>query len=259
MKGTKIGVVAVEAHTLDEAIKKLGKGDFVLKGCPEFDDRCVEVNGHCHCHNSNIKRGCERCPATSEEYWKSMGPITSVGEEYEEKEDYSDYEKIWNKPERYEAIIHKPAVILIDKVTGVKFVSTAHDLDTFNPEVGLMMCFAKMAGMNYHKLNEILANARVIEDKNVETEKRVLPKKRTPKVYAVKVGDSYLSYAISKKEGEPGELILTPTPYLFNTKKKAYSIIAEHNFAKAGRKKIRVTEDNAEIITIDPTTMEEEE
>lgn len=249
MEGTKIGVVAVEANTLDEAIKKLGKGDFVLKGCPEFDDRCAEVNGHCHCHNSNIKRGCERCPAASEGY-RGDG---------KRDEDYSDYEKIWNKPERYGVIIHKPVVVLIDKVTGEKFVSTAHSLDTFNPEIGLMMCFAKMAGMNYHKLNEILANARVIEDKNVETEKRALPKKRTPKVYAIKVGDSYLSYAISKKEGEPGELILTPTPYLFNTKKKAYSIIAEHNFAKDGRKKIGVTEDNAEIITIDPTTMEEEE
>lgn len=249
MEGTKIGVVAVEANTLDEAIKKLGKGDFVLKGCPEFDNRRVEVNGHCHCHNSNIKRGCECRPAIS-------GECRGSGEKDGE---YSDYEKIWNKPERYEVIIHKPAVVLIDKVTGEKFVSTAHDLDTFNPEVGLMMCFAKMAGMNYHKLNEILANARVIEDKNVETGKRALPKKRAPKVYAIKVGDSYLSYAISKKEGEPGELVLTPTPYLFNTKKKVCSIIAEHNLAKDGRKKIRVTEDNAEIVTIDPTTMEEEE
>ena len=64
-----------------------------------------------------------------------------------------------SKFNRYKIIVNKPAVILIDTATNKKYVSKCSPEDEFNPETGLMMCFTKLAGYNYHDLLELLSTA----------------------------------------------------------------------------------------------------
>jgi hypothetical protein len=59
----------------------------------------------------------------------------------------------------YKVIVSDPAVILY--VDGKKYVAKCHPEDTFNPLIGLMMCFTKACGMNYHRLSKLLAEATV--------------------------------------------------------------------------------------------------
>ena len=59
----------------------------------------------------------------------------------------------------YKVIVSNPAVILY--MDGKKYVAKCHPEDTFNPLIGLMMCFTKACGMNYHRLSRLLTEATV--------------------------------------------------------------------------------------------------
>ncbi|MBP3708317.1 MAG: hypothetical protein J6J36_06895 [Clostridia bacterium] len=56
-----------------------------------------------------------------------------------------------------QVIISDPAVVLY--IHGKKFVAKCHPEDKFNEQVGLMMCFAKAFGVNFHKIQELLKTA----------------------------------------------------------------------------------------------------
>ena len=160
MNEQKLGVVAVEADTLEEALSKLNES--VAKDCIV---------------------GCAGCT-------KALDNKSTRSIEFNDEYDIEDYDRIWNKPARYKVLIHKPAVILIDKLTGEKYVSKASPEETdFNVETGLMMCFAKLAGMNYQKLIELLNSAELIIDEEPvkETDQRALPKKEDEKTYTHEV------------------------------------------------------------------------
>ena len=61
------------------------------------------------------------------------------------------------KKDNIQVIISEPAVVLY--VNGQKYVAKCHPDDTFDEQTGLMMCFAKAYGVNFHKIQELLKTA----------------------------------------------------------------------------------------------------
>lgn len=124
---------------------------------------------------------------------------------------------------RYKVLINAPAVVLFDTLENKKWVSRCNPEDTFDPEIGLMMCFAKKAGFNYHDFQELLASAKVIDKEPIKQRHAGIVEKAVfliEKMKGYHKGQYLTDYDLDSGEEDWG-----PVAYTFTTEKEAQDVI----------------------------------
>ena len=125
--------------------------------------------------------------------------------------------------ERYKVLVNAPAVVLFDTIENKKWVSRCNPEDTFDPEVGLMMCFVKKAGFNYHDFQELLASAKVIDKEPIKQRHAGIVEKS---VFLIeKMKGYHKGQYLTDYDLDSGEDYWGPVAYTFTTEKEAQDVI----------------------------------